>query len=446
MSHPVRLHTAVPGPRSASWLERWERTVPQSVFRLTPIFTAHSAGATLVDVDGNRYIDFAGGIGALNLGANHPEVVAAVQEQATRALHTCHHVTMTEPYVQLCETLARLTPGEHPKKVLLVNSGAEAVENAAKIARRATGRPAIVALENAFHGRTLLAMTLTGKVSPYKDGFGPFAPEVYRAPFPYTYRSPWPTDPDRCAAEAAAALERLISVEVGPHRVAAVIAEPIQGEGGFITPPPGYFPAVAEICRRHGILFIADEIQTGLCRTGPFFCMDRWSVQPDLVLVGKSLAAGLPLAAVVGRTEIMDAVHAGGLGGTYGGNPLACAAACKVIEVMQRDNYPDMAERLGEQVRSRFEALSHRFAQIGEVRGLGAMLAMEMVTDRADRTPASDFAARVIQRCYENGLIMMKAGVWNNVLRFLAPLSITTVELEAGLDILAEAMAQSAGG
>lgn len=439
MSRIAQLHTAVPGPGSRALMARWQVAVPQGVGLVTPVFAARTRGATVEDVDGNRFIDFAGGIGVLNVGANHPEVVAAVQEQAAAALHTCTHVTMNEPYLRLAETLARIAPGSGPRKTLLVNSGAEAVENAVKIARKATGRTAVVAMENAFHGRTLLGMTLTGKASPYRDGFGPFAPEVYRAPYPYVYRSPFADDPDRVAREAAGGLERLIVHEIGPGHVAAVIAEPIQGESGFIVPPASFFPLLREICTRYGIVFIADEIQTGFYRTGPRFCIENWGVDPDLLLTAKSLGGGLPLAAVVGKAELMDAVHPGGLGGTYGGNPVACAAALKVIEIMDRDDYGARARHVGQVVRARFDDFQRRYPIIGDVRGIGAMVAFEMVSDRAARTPFPR-SAEVARRCYEQGLIVMKAGLWGNVVRFLAPLTISDDELEEGLGILEQAL------
>lgn len=440
---PVHLKTAIPGPRSKELQAVRDQYVARGVSNVAPVFTAATSGASIIDVDGNRYIDFAGGIGVLNVGANHPEVVAAIRAQAEAYLHTCFHVTMHEPYVRLAAELSRITPGRFAKKSVLVNSGAEAVENAVKIARRATGRAAVIALGNSFHGRTLLGMTLTGKVAPYKDGFGPFAPEVYRAPFPYPYRSGL-SDPQAAVDAAIAALEHVITVEIGAHNVAAVISEPVQGEGGFIVAPDGYFQRVVELCRKHGVLFIADEIQTGFARTGRMFAMEHWGVEPDLILSAKSLGAGLPLAAVTGRAELMDAVPPGGLGGTYGGNPLACVAALKVIEIMERDDYAARGQRIGRYVQNRFEAMASRIPQIGEVRGLGAMVAMEFVLDHESKTPASALVGKVVQTCYEKGLILMKAGVGNNVIRFLAPLNIADDELEEGLKILESAIEQAA--
>lgn len=438
MTLPTTQKPSVPGPRSQKLLALWQQHVPDAVARTTPIFAGRTEGATLIDVDGNRYIDFAGGIGVLNVGANHPEVVQAVQEQASQYLHTCAHVALYEPYVRLAAELNRLTPGRFAKKTVLLNSGAEAVENAIKIARKYTGRPAIISMTNAFHGRTLLGMSLTGKVHPYKHGYGPFAPEVYRAPFPYPYRMPqYGDDPEACARGTIAELERIITSEVGADKVAAVIAEPVQGEGGFIVPPDSYFPMVADLCRRHGILLIADEIQTGFARTGKMYAVEHWGVEPDLILSAKSLGGGMPISAVTGRAEILDAVHVGGLGGTYGGNPLACAAALKVIEIMERDDYPAKAAAIGRQVYVHFKALQEDLPVVGEVRGLGAMVAMELVSNPEQRTPNPELTAKLVQYAYENGLILLKAGSYGNVIRFLAPLSITAPELQEGLDILA---------
>lgn len=440
-----RMQGFVGGERTQELALLRERYVPRGVSNVNPVMARSLSGATITDVDGRQYIDWAGGIGVLNVGAGHPEVVAAIQAQAAELIHACFHVTMYEPYLRLAEQLCQITPGTFPKKALLVNTGAEAVENAVKIARKFTGRQAVIALENAFHGRTLLGMSLTGKYSPYKHGFGPFAPEIYRAPFPYPYRSATPEDPAAAARQALEAVEHAITVEIGPDQVAAIIAEPVQGESGFITPPPEFFPGLAALCRKYGILLIADEIQTGFHRTGPRFAVEHWGVEPDLMVIAKSLAAGLPLAAVTGRAEVMDASHPGGLGGTYGGNPVACAAALKVIEIMERDDYGARARHVGERVRAGFERLAERHPIIGEVRGLGAMIAMELVKDRQTREPNPDANNAAVKRAYQQGLVLMKAGVHGNVIRFLAPLTISDSEIDQGLAILDEALAGSAG-
>lgn len=445
MAKTVQLLTSVPGPRSRALLARREAAVPRGVGNVTPVFAAATSGATITDVDGNVFLDFAGGIGVLNAGANHPEVVAAIQEQAGRMLHTCFQVAMYEPYVRLAEELNRLTPGAFPKKTVLFNSGAEAVENAIKIARRYTGRPAVITFTNAFHGRTLMAMTLTAKVSTFKYGFGPFAPEVYRLPACYPYRSPF-ADPAEAARHALAEVRRAIEDEIGPDKVAAIIIEPVQGDGGFIPQPPEFLQGLRALCDQYGILFIADEIQTGFCRTGRFFAMEHAGVAPDLITIAKSLGNGLPISAVTGRAEVMDAAQVGGLGGTYGGNPVACAGALKVIELMERERLWERAAAVGEQVLARFRSWVDRYPLVGEARGLGAMAAIELVQDRGTREPAPDEATAVVRHCYENGLIIIKCGSHNQVIRFLAPLAVTDSQLQEGLDILQDAVAAVSRG
>ncbi len=446
MAGTVRTEArAVPGPRGQELLERRRQAVPRGVWNTTPLFCARAEGAELWDADGYRYIDFAGGIGVLNVGHSRAEVVEAIRAQAERFTHTCFHVTMHEGYVAVAEWLNRHTPGGHAKKTLLVNSGAEAVENAVKIARAYTGRPAVIAFENGFHGRTLLALALTGKVRPYKAGFGPFPPEVYHVPYPDPYRNPFGegTDPVEGSLRA---LRRLLETRVEPERVAAVIVEPVQGEGGFVVPPPGFLAALAEFCRRHGLLLIVDEIQTGFGRTGRLWACEHEGVVPDLLVTAKSLAAGLPLAAVTGRAEVMDAVPEGGLGGTYGGNPLACAAALAVFRVFEEGGILARAQAVGERVLARFRAWRERFPLVGDARGLGAMAAIELVRDKRTREPAAEEATAVVRRCYERGLVVLKAGLYGNVIRFLAPLVITDAQLEEGLDILEAALAQVSDG
>lgn len=436
----IRLVTPIPGPRSQALLSRRQAAVPVGVANVSPIFASAASGATVTDVDGNTYLDFAGGIGVVNIGHAHPEVNNAVHAQVDRFLHTCFHVAMYEGYVELAETLAELAPGPFAKKVLLVNSGAEAVENAVKIARRHTGRPAVVTFENAFHGRTLMGMTLTAKASTYKYGFGPFAPEVYRVPFPNRYHSPFATE-EEAVDWAFDGFRRAIELELSPDKVAAVVMEPVQGEGGFLVAPRAFMEKVVEYCRTHGILFIADEIQTGFARTGAWFAMEHYGLHADLYAVAKSLGAGLPIAAVIGRADVMDAPQVGGLGGTYGGNPVACAAALKTIEVMRRDDYNGKGRAVGEAVMQAFRSFQDRYELVGDVRGLGAMVAMELVSDRMTREPAVEASAAIFRQCYESGLLMMKAGQHNNVIRFLAPLVITPEQLEEGLAVLENALA-----
>jgi 4-aminobutyrate aminotransferase len=360
--------------------------------------------------------------------------VAAIHEQVDRYLHQCFMVGTYEPYVEVCRRLAELSPCAGPaQKSLLLNSGAEAVENAVKIARAATGRPAVVAFDNAFHGRTLLTMSMTSKVAPYKRGFGPFAPEVYRAPSPYPYRGVSTED-------AIHGLERLFKSEVDPETVACVVLEPLQGEGGFIPMPPDFPPRLAELCARHGILYVDDEVQSGVGRTGPVWAIERYEVEPDLLVSGKSLGGGLPLAAVTGRAEVVDAVGPGGLGGTFGGNPVACAAAVAVLDAVAEPAFQERSEQLGRRLRARLDRLAERFEAIGEVRGLGPMLALELVTDRETREPAGALAAKVVERAFERGLLLLLCGLYANVVRLLPPLTIADEDADAGLELLEESL------
>jgi 4-aminobutyrate aminotransferase/(S)-3-amino-2-methylpropionate transaminase len=402
------------------------------------MYAESALGATITDVEGKEYIDFASGISVMNVGHGHPRVVAAMKEQLERLVHPAAQVMMPELYIRLAERLGEITPGSHDKKTLLLNSGAEAVENAVKIARAYTGRPAVVSFDNAFHGRTLLAMTLTGKVA-YKRGFGPYAPEVYHAPYPYSYR--WPGDAKDCGAQSLAALEELFSTTIAAEQVAAVIVEPVQGEGGFIVPPPDFLPALAALCKREGIVFILDEVQTGFGRTGRLFAAEHWDLEPDLMLLAKSLGGGMPISAVVGRSEVMDGPAPGGLGGTFAGNALACAAALAVIDIMTDEKLPQRAQQIGEIAEARMRRWAEQFEFIGEVRGLGAMLAMELVLDRVSRAPDSARTNDIIHRCHDQGLVLLKAGLYDNVIRLLTPLVIGEAELERGLDILEASLA-----
>ncbi len=413
-----------------------ERVIPQGPFNTHPGFVERAEGALIFEIDGRELIDFAGGIGVMNVGHCHPKVVAAIRDQAGKYIHPCFHVNMYTPYVELAEKLCEITPGDFPKMALFANSGAEAVENAVKVARYATKRPAIIAFENGFHGRTLLGMSLTSKVKPYKLGFGPFAPEIYRMPCAYCYRCAFGLTYPACDIACADHLNSFFIDHVAPENTAALIIEPIMGEGGFITPPPEYFPKLSDICREHGIVFIADEIQTGMGRTGKMFAMEHWDVVPDIVTSAKSLAAGMPLSAVIGKTEIMSSPHVGGLGGTYGGNPVACRAAQAVLEIFEEENLLHKGEVLGKKVRDRFDAFQNEFQIIGDIRGKGPMLALELVLDRNTKAPATDKAKELVRTCYENGLILLACGNYGNVIRTLMPLVITDEQLERGLSIL----------
>ena len=394
------------------------------------LVVTEAEGARITDADGRRFLDFAGGIGCQNIGHRHPAVVEAVKEQADRYLHQCFMVGTYEPYVEVCRRLAELSPcGAGEQRSTLVNSGAEAVENAVKIARAATGRPAVVVFDYAFHGRTLLAMTMTSKVNPYKAGFGPFAPEVYRVPAPYPYRGVTVDD-------AIAALEQLFKADVDPATVACAVLEPVQGEGGFIPMPRDYLVRLQEILRSHGILYVDDEVQSGVGRTGRVWAVDHFDgVEPDLLVSGKSLGGGLPLAGVTGRAEIVDAVHVGGLGGTFGGNPLSCAAAVVVLGVVSDEQFLADARETGEKLRARLDELASRHPDIGEVRGLGPMLAFEF----GERSPAR--AQAVVSAAFERGLVLLTCGLYGNVIRLLPPLTISSEELDEGLSILEDSLA-----
>src|SRR5580704_3556492 len=437
-----RLVTEIPGPCSRELLARREATVARGVSHVLPVFISAAGGGVLIDVDGNSLIDFVSGIAVTSVGNSAPRVAAGIREQADRFTHTCFMVTPYEGYVAVCEELARRTPGDHDKRSALLNSGAEAVENAVKIARHATGRPAIVAFDHAYHGRTNLTMALTAKNMPYKDKFGPFAGEVYRMPMAYPLR--WPGGPEACAANALDVITGLIHTQVGEDNVAAVLIEPIQGEGGFIVPPDGFLPGLAEFCREHGILLIADEIQTGFCRTGDWFASDHEGVVPDLVTTAKGIAGGLPLAAVTGRAEIMDSVHVGGLGGTYGGNPIACAAALGAIETMAAEDLAGKARRIGTVMLERLRSLQADHAAIGDVRGRGAMCAIEIVHP-GTTTPDPEATAAVVRACHAAGVVVLTCGTFGNVIRLLPPLVIGDDLLSEGLDVLADAVEATLG-
>ena len=436
------LQTSIPGPRSIELQARKSAAVAAGVGTMMPVYVERAGGGIVVDVDGNQLIDFGSGIAVTTIGNSAPRVVAAVQQQVADFTHTCFMVTPYEEYVAVAEALNELTPGAHDKRSALFNSGAEAVENAVKIARHHTGRPAVIAFEHAYHGRTNLTMALTAKNMPYKHRFGPFANEIYRVPMAYPYR--WPTGPQRCADEAFATFTSLVHTQVGEQNTAAVLIEPIQGEGGFIVPAPGFLAQVASWCAEHGIVFIADEIQTGFCRTGDWFACEHEGVVPDLITSAKGIAGGLPLAGVTGRAEIMDSVHGGGLGGTYGGNPVACAAALAAIETMRADDLCGAARHIETVMTPRLAALADKYDAVGEVRGRGAMLAVELVSDPVAKTPDAALTAAVAAACHRDGLITLTAGTYGNVLRFLPPLVIGDELLHEGLDILEAAFAAHA--
>jgi len=426
----------IPGPKSKVLLTEKEQYVSNAVGIHLPVVIARAQGALLHDVDGNTFIDLSGGVGCLNVGHSHPKVVRAVQEQASRFTHTDFSVAPYESYIRLCEMLCALAPGARQKKAILFNSGTEAVENAVKIARAVTGRPAMIAFEGAFHGRTYMSMTLTSKIDPYKRNFGPFVPEVYRAPFPDPYRSPAP-DPTEWAIRR---LEHLFITHVQPDRVAAIVVEPVLGEGGFVVPPPDFFRRLRDVADRHGILLVVDEIQTGIGRTGKMFAIEHFGVEPDLMTVAKSIAVGLPISAVVGARDYLDALPEGALGGTYVGNPVACAAALAVFAVMKEERLLDRAATLGARMLERFRRLAERSALVGHVRGLGAMVAIELVRDRATKEPAAREAAEIIRRAMRRGVLLLRAGVYNNVIRILTPLVITDEQLDQALTVLEESV------
>ncbi|MBZ5703366.1 MAG: 4-aminobutyrate--2-oxoglutarate transaminase [Acidobacteriia bacterium] len=440
----IQLRTEIPGPRSRALMERRTAAVPRGAFHATPVFLARAEGAVLEDVDGNRLLDFAGGIGCLNMGQRAPRVLAALREQMEKFLHVCFSVTPYESYIEVAEKLNARTPGKFAKKTFLVNSGAEGVENAIKIARAHTKRPAVICFEDAFHGRTLLTMSLTSKTHPYKAGFEPFASDIYRIPYAYCYRCSYGLKYPGCAAACAQHLEDTFKRVVAAESVAAVIAEPVLGEGGFIAPPKEFFRVVQEICRKHGIVFIADEVQSGFGRTGTFFASEQLGIEPDLLVSAKSLGGGLPLGAVTGRAEIMDAPGVGGLGGTFAGNPLACAAALASIEIIEKEGLLQRSQAIGKRFEERARGWQKKWPLVGEVRGLGGMCAIELVRNAETREPADAETKEVAQYCYEHGLITITAGSYSNVMRILVPLVVSDAQLDEGLGVLEAVLASVA--
>jgi 4-aminobutyrate aminotransferase/(S)-3-amino-2-methylpropionate transaminase len=436
--HTISLKTAIPGPRSLELAARRDHAVPRGIFQTTSIFVSRAHGAVIEDIDGNRFIDLAGGIGCQNAGHRPEAVVAAIHDQADRYLHTCFMVTPYEPYVRLAEKLNVIAPGPGAKKTALFNSGAEAVENGVKIARAYTGRPAILCFEHAFHGRTLLGLSLTSKTHPYKAGFGPFPSEVYRIPFASCHSCSYNLRYPQCQAHCAHALHDTFKRVVAAESIAAVIVEPILGEGGFHVPPVEFFTVLQRICREQGILVIADEIQTGFARTGRMFASEHFGLEPDLLLTAKTLGGGLPLAAVTGNSKIMDHTSPGALGGTFGGNPLACEAALATIETIERDNLCQRAEVLGDRFRKRALAWRDRHSFISDVRGLGAMQAVELAHDR-EHDPA--LAQHLVQYCMQHGVIILTAGTYSNVVRLLMPLAVSDDEFDEAIDVIEAGLA-----
>ena len=433
----INIKTSLPGPKAAELLDRKNKNVPKGPFNTIQTFASKAEGALITDVDGNTFIDFAGAIGTLNAGHCPPRVVEALHRQIDSYLHPCFHVMMYEPYIELAETLNSITPGNHAKKTFFLSSGAEAVENAVKIARKYTGRKAIISFERGFHGRTYMAMSLTSKVKPYKYEFGPFVPDTYKWAYPYYYRSEF-TTAEQLDEALLNRFETFFQSEVPPEDVAAVIMEPVQGEGGFVIPSRKFVQEVKALCEKYGILFIADEVQTGFGRTGKMFAIEHFDVIPDLITMSKSIAAGLPISAVTGRAEIMDAPNVGEIGGTYGGSPLGCVAALEVIKTIQEDDLLERANLIGKVFKERFERL--QVEQIGEVRQLGAMCAIEFVKDRACREPNKELVQRVVQNCHQNGLVVMTAGLYGNIIRLLVPLVVTDSQLNEGIAVLEKAI------
>lgn len=423
-----------------SLLAQRNQHIPQGPFNVHPIFAQKAKGAVITDVEGREYIDFAGGIGVNNIGHCDEEVLKAVQDQIQKYIHTCFHVVMYEPYIELAKRLNEITPGNFPKKTMLANSGAEGVENAIKIARHATGRPAVIAFEDAFHGRTLLALSLTSKMKPYKFGFAPYAPEIYRMPYAYCYRCAFGLEYPSCEIHCAYFLREFFHTHIASEQVGALIVEPVLGEGGFVVPPKEYFNILHKICQDNGIVFIADEVQTGFGRTAKLFAMEHYEVAPEITVMAKSMADGFPLSAVTGKAELMDHPQVGGLGGTYAGNPVACRAALAVLDRFEKTDLLTRAEKIGQRVMGKFKELQQQYEIIGDVRGLGAMVGMELVVDRKTKEPATAFTKQLVNHCRGKGLLMISAGTYSNIIRPLMPLVITDEQLDGGLKIIEEAL------
>jgi 4-aminobutyrate aminotransferase / (S)-3-amino-2-methylpropionate transaminase / 5-aminovalerate transaminase len=425
-----------------SLLNERNKYIPQGPFNTHPIFAAKAKGAMITDIEGKEYIDFAGGIGVNNLGHCDEEVVKAIKDQVDQYIHTCFHVVMYEPYVELAKKLNEITPGTFPKKTMFANSGAEAVENSIKIARHATGRPATIAFADAFHGRTLLALSLTSKMKPYKLGFGPYAPEIYRMPYAYCYRCAFGLEYPSCEISCAYYLKEFFATHISAEQVAALIVEPVLGEGGFVVPPKEYFKVLQKLCHDNGILFIADEVQTGFGRTAKMFAIEHYEVVPDIIVMAKSMAGGMPLSAITGKTEVMDHPQSGGLGGTFSGNPVACRAALAVLEQFEKKKLLARGEGIGKKVMKRFKEFYEKYPVVGDVRGLGAMVGMELVEDRQTKEPATALTKQLVVKCREKGLLMISAGTYSNIIRPLMPLVITDEQLERGISIIDESLSE----
>lgn len=439
----IQVNTEIPGPKAQAVLARREAAVTRGLGRSTPVVATRAHGALVEDIDGNVFLDFAGGIGVLAVGHTPQSVVDAIKTQAEQLLHLCAIVGTTESYIELCELLNEIVPGNFRKKTILSNVGAEAVENAVRCARAFTGRPAVICFEGAYHGRTLLTMTLTSKYDLFKKGFGPFASDVYRFQFPYMYRRPPQMSEEEYTDWCIASFDYGLTAQVDPSAVAAVILEPVIGEGGFMPTPPRFFAHIAKRCKENGIVLIADEVQSGFGRTGKMFASEHYApygVEPDIVVTAKSIGAGMPISAITGRAEVLDAPHPGGLGGTYGGNPLTCVAAIETIKILRENDLPGRANQLGEIIRARMEGWRDSIGLVGDVRGLGSMLAVELVLDRQTKAPAKDLTLATIQEAARNGLILIRAGLFSNCIRLLIPLTIPEEQLHEGLDVLERAL------
>lgn len=436
----VKLITSIPGPKSREIIEERKRYVADGVSMSVDVAIEEAKGALLKDVDGNVFLDFAAGIGVQNIGHCDDEIIAAIKEQVDKYIHPCFHVATYQPYVALSKKLTEITAGDFEKKVMLANSGAEALENAIKVAKTYTKKAGILSANGSFHGRTNMTMSITSKYKPYKNGFGPFVPDTYKFDYPYSYRAPLGVSPEDYAEECLERLRTALKTTISPDMIACLIVEPLQGEGGFVVPTAKYMQGLQKICNENGIVFIVDEVQAGFARTGKMFAHEHYDIEPDIVTMSKSIAAGVPLSAVVGKKEIMDSACVGGIGGTYGGSPLACVAALKVIKKIEKENLCEKSLKLGEYIVERLNDMKEKYSVIGEVRGLGSMIGLEFVKDRNTKEPAADLVKAVIKKCYQNGVILLNAGILGNVIRFLPPLVMTKEQVKYGMDVLEEAI------
>ncbi|MGE6550471.1 4-aminobutyrate--2-oxoglutarate transaminase [Bacillus mycoides] len=434
----------LPGSYSQVLQKRYEEAVPKGIYHLTPLYVKEARGAIITDVDGNQFIDFAGGIGMQNVGHCHPKVVRAVQKQAESFIHPCFHVTPYENYITLAEKINEKVPGTSKKKTMFANSGAEAIENAVKIARKVTGRRKVISFERGFHGRTLMTMSLSTKENPYKAGFGPFVSDMHILPYPYYYRAEEGVSPEEVDSQVIYQFEKFLE-EVSPEQVAAIVMEPVQGEGGFIVPSISFVKRLREICNQYGILMIMDEVQTGFGRTGKWFATEHFHIEPDIMTLSKSIAGGLPLSAIVGRAELMDIPGRGQIGGTFAGSPLSCAAGLAVFEIMEEENLVERAQQIGNRIMSHLHQMQLKYEVIGDVRGIGAMVGMELVTNRITKEPAKELTVKLIEDFWKNGLISIGAGIFDNVLRFLPPLVISNEEIDKGFEIINQSFKKMCG-